>query len=452
MKTMVFQVEFKSDIILPATSNTEGNIVQLDFIPGSNFLGMAARDYAEYEDSFSVFHSGNVRFGDATLLINGKETYRMPFSYFYPKVRENEVYNHHFLETEDFKSLGQLKQKRRGYITSEGEVADVNYTYAQKSAYDKDHRRSKEGSMYGYTAIQSGTKWQFVVQYDTGISEHDLNLMQKNLTGKKRLGKSKSAQYGEVEIKLSESNMDNIENFDTKEKTVLYAKSRLALVDDLGNPTYDLNYLCGDMNIDVVYAESQIRTTTFTPYNGAMQTKTYERVVIEKGSVIVLKNISADVIDALKKGVGAYLSEGFGEVLINPEFLMKKEVTLHNAEKKEEIHLEKTFITQTFNNTLVQFLANRQNTQIENLNLINNVRAFMEKHKKLYRKITRSQWGTIRSICTSGSSNFKNEIRKYISSGKVTWSNEQIETLLKDDHSLEFIKLLSIQMPKVKGD
>jgi len=44
MKALVFQVELKSDIVLPATSNTEGKIDQLDFIAGSNFLGMAAQN------------------------------------------------------------------------------------------------------------------------------------------------------------------------------------------------------------------------------------------------------------------------------------------------------------------------------------------------------------------------------------------------------------------------
>jgi hypothetical protein len=39
MRELVFQVEFKSDIVLPASSNTEGKIDQLDFIAGSNFLG-----------------------------------------------------------------------------------------------------------------------------------------------------------------------------------------------------------------------------------------------------------------------------------------------------------------------------------------------------------------------------------------------------------------------------
>jgi hypothetical protein len=82
MGELTFQVEFLSDIVLPASSNTEGNIEHLDFIPGSNFLGMVARSYIDFNDSFNVFHSGKVRFGDATLLHEGRATYKMPLSFF----------------------------------------------------------------------------------------------------------------------------------------------------------------------------------------------------------------------------------------------------------------------------------------------------------------------------------------------------------------------------------
>ena len=72
---------------------------------------------------------------------------------------------------------------------------------------------------------------------------------------------------------------------------------------------------------NVVYSKTQIRISNFAPYNGARATKDYERACINKGSVIALKNLSAKQIATLKNGVGAYLSEGFGEVLINPWFL-----------------------------------------------------------------------------------------------------------------------------------
>ena len=81
MNELVFQVEFLSDIVLPASSNTEGSIESLDFIPGSKFLGMAARAYNSFSDSFTVFHSGKVCFGDAVLIHDGKLTYKMPLSF-----------------------------------------------------------------------------------------------------------------------------------------------------------------------------------------------------------------------------------------------------------------------------------------------------------------------------------------------------------------------------------
>ncbi|RLA78784.1 MAG: hypothetical protein DRG78_14280, partial [Epsilonproteobacteria bacterium] len=111
MKELVFQVEFISDIVLPATSNTEGNIEQLDFIPGSNFLGMVASKYDEFQKrrtSFDIFHSGKVRFGDATLLKNGKQTYKMPLSYFHEKLDDSKIFNHHLIK--DFSQHKQLKQ------------------------------------------------------------------------------------------------------------------------------------------------------------------------------------------------------------------------------------------------------------------------------------------------------------------------------------------------------
>ena len=66
-----------------------------------------------------------------------------------------------------------------------------------------------------------------------------------------------------------------------------------------------------------------------------MQTKTYERVVINAGSVIVLQNVSQSQIKNLEVGVGVYLSEGFGEVLLNPVFLEKEEkFSLNSYEDK----------------------------------------------------------------------------------------------------------------------
>lgn len=43
MRTINFKVTFLSDIVLNASSNTEGNIEILDYITGASFLGMVAK-------------------------------------------------------------------------------------------------------------------------------------------------------------------------------------------------------------------------------------------------------------------------------------------------------------------------------------------------------------------------------------------------------------------------
>jgi len=446
MKRLTFEVEFLSDVVLPATSNTEGNIEQLDFIPGSNFLGMVASNgnYDKFKDSFKLFHSGAVRFSDATLLHKGKATYKIPLSFFHEKLKKDEMVNHHLVE--DFGAFKQLKQKRKGYITQELEEVILNHNYAQKSAYDKLHRRSKEGSMYGYSAIPSGTKWQFVVQYSE-LETSDKELLKASLLGKKRLGKSKSSQYGQVFIREVED-MASLPSMESKSSSViLYAKSRIALVDEEGNPTYDLKYLIDGLDdSNIVWEKSQLKTSTFTPYNGAMQTKCYERVVMNAGSVIVLQNLSDEQVERLTQGVGIYLSEGFGELLVNPSFLLEE-----GRFSLGEENLKSKATPLKITEPIVMFLKYREDKKREKLNLARKVDEFIGKHKKLYGNISNAQWGTVRSICTSNTKNFKDEIRAYVSSGKVEWKENQINELLKDNHSLEFIKLVAMQMPK-EGD
>lgn len=454
MQELVFQVEFKSDIVLPASSNTEGNISQLDFIPGSNFLGMVAKNYTEFSNSFDVFHSGKVRFGDATLLVDEQEAYKVPFSFFHPKLKEERIFHHHFLSVEKRKELGQLKQMRGGYILadmSKGlKVEHLNYNYAQKSAYDSKNRRSKTSAMYGYRAIEAGTQWQFVVKYDKSMSSDDITLLKSILLDSKRLGKSKSSQYGQIEIIEAGKSINLSNDIKENEELILYAKSRIALVDSEGNATYDLQYLFDGAK--VVYDKCQIRTSSFTPYNGAMQTKTYERLVIEKGSVIVLKGISTEQKEQLQNGVGLYLSEGFGELLLNPSFLMQsEEIATFEKKKNNDNKDQRKKIEMNSKYDTVNFLIKRHNREISKLTLTDEVQEFMDKKKALYKKIKNAQWGTIRSICTAGEENFKDEIRAYISSGKVEWDKDQISNLLDDKHDLVFIKLLAMQMPKING-
>ncbi len=452
MRELVFQVEFKSDIVLTASSNTEGKIDQLDFIAGSNFLGMVAKNYSEFVNSFfDVFHSGKVRFGDGHILKDGKMTYKIPYSYFHKKLETTPIFNHHFLDDKDFENLGQLKQLREGFITKDKGQVFVDYTYSQKSAYDKKNRRSLDSNMYGYKAIKKGSAWQFTVKVDA-ISKEDEQLIIKTLQESTRLGKSKSAEYGEVKIKYLENQArENLgyENLQLGE-VVLYCNSRLALVDECGNPTYDLKYLCD--GIEINYDKTQIRISTFTPYNGARKTKDYERVCINKGSVIVLKNATQAQLDQIQNGVGAFLSEGFGEIFINPSFLMEKKFELQKDPKDEKPKDKREKIDIQNADDTVLFLQNRHNENINMLDIANEVAAFVDKHKKSELKnIKPSQWGNIRSIASSNKEDFIENIKTYISNGAKKWEEKQVKTLMDaiSNHKInkqKFTKLLAMKM------
>ena len=449
MKNLIFKIEFLSDIVLPASSNTEGKIETLDFIAGSNFLGMVAKEYNEFEKSFDVFHSGKVRFGDATLLQNDTPTYKVPLSFFHEKLDKKITVNQLHVP---LSNLEQAKQFREGYITKEFSLALLDYNYAQKSAYDKSKRRSRDSSMYGYSAIEKGTEWQFVLKYDKSISENDLERIKKNLVGKKRLGKSKSSQYGQVNITLVEREVENIEDRTLHDEMTLYVKSRLALVDEGGNPTYDLKYLTDGLEDEQIdWSRTQLRTSTYNRYDGSRKTKDTQRVVINSGSVIVLKNITEEIIEAIAKGVGVYLSEGFGEVLINPSFLDSKPFTLNKFEKN------KSDVPVKITDNMVEFLFMKNEEKKQKLHLASSVHKFIEENQHIYSKAMNAQWGTIRSFCASSSDELiKNVVQAYVVNGvaKDKWQGEKSKSLLdaidKSNSPLAFTKLLSMEMPKVK--
>jgi hypothetical protein len=92
MKTLKFKCTLLSDIILNQKAATEGPNATLDFIPGSNFLGIVASEiYKENSaESLVIFHSGKVRFGDAHPSKSEMRSLKVPACMYYPKLKSAE--------------------------------------------------------------------------------------------------------------------------------------------------------------------------------------------------------------------------------------------------------------------------------------------------------------------------------------------------------------------------
>ena len=457
MNKIDFKVTFLSDIVLHASSNTEGNIETLDFITGSSFLGIVAKKYDTFENPFDVFHSGKIRFGEAKPLFQNQITYKMPFCFFKPKldINNSEIFNNHFADYTNQDILNkQLKQLRAGYITSNLEYINLDYIYSQKAAYDKENRKSKDSTMFGYKAIQRGMTWKFSISFNE-VTEETQKQVIEAILGEKYLGKSKTSQYGKISIEILENfKEEKIENLKLNETTFVYINSSLALFDENAMPTFEPSKeSLGLKDASIDWSKTQIRTKTITPYNYKRQTNDYSRQVIEKGSIIALKNASQEDIDILKSGIGGYLSEGYGEVLINPSFLLKE--GSFKLAKKDLVFEEIENIKLEEDTVLISFLRNKDKSKTEIYDLGKDVQDFIDKNKTKFETVSKSQWGQIRMLVqfNQNKDTYIQKIEDFITHGssKKQWENgyKTLKNILEKEN-IEFIKLLSIMMPKVK--
>ena len=211
-----------SDVVITSVTATEGFHESLDYIPGAKFLGIAAGVLYDMHDqsALDLFHNGKVRFGNAYPLLNGETALPAPFSWYFEKGKspvQPPVYLYHYLEDADFIEISrstQLKQSRKGYFTPSGKYWTIDQDFALRSAYDSEKRRAKDKSMFGYFSLPQGSEWSFVIEDDTG---YYAELIKSALIGKKRIGRSRSAEYGLVEISFEamEEVSDNVNHLDT---------------------------------------------------------------------------------------------------------------------------------------------------------------------------------------------------------------------------------------------
>lgn len=419
MKTLKFKCKLLSDVILNQKAASEGANNTLDFIPGSNFLGIVAAKYADFGDAaMEVFHSGKVRFGDAHPVCKGHDvmrTLRVPASMYYPKPEKaSEVcYIHHEYSRDKDKDGGnpqQLKQCRQGFYAFEkdaGHEAETSKNFALKSAYDSENRRSMNSQMFGYEALDKDAEFYFSVEVD---SDELADKIRAALLGERNIGRSRTAQYGAVEIE----NCDFKETQSRPKKAngyvTVYADGRLIFIDDNGEPTFrptakDLGLDSGEID----WERSQVRTFQYAPWNGKRKTRDADRCGIEKGSVFVVKDCKDQNFES--KYVGVYRNEGFGRVIYNPEFLDtadnasngQAKFKLKEGEGKAKETKKPTLIPadKINNSPLLNYINRAIRDKEEDEYIRKKVNKFVEDNTDRFKKdreLFASQWGAIRTI------------------------------------------------------
>jgi hypothetical protein len=415
MKELIFRCELLSDIVLNASGASEGRLPSHDFIPGSNFLGIVARKYKDAGDmAYELFHSGKVRFGDAHIMLDGERSHKVSADWFFRKGTklEDGVYLHHKLMENNLydKLLSQgiqPKQARSGFFIagSNGIVlADLSGSkqYSMKSAYNRQKRRAADKQLFGYTALQPGSVWEFsVCLEDSEQQDERIEFIKENLIGKRNVGRSRSAQYGLVNI-TEHANIDRqTEEKNYTNEVTVYAESRLSFLDEFGQPTFQptpeqLGFSSGT----IIWEKSQILISRYAPWNRIRQTRDADRVCIDKGSVFVIRFSGSVSLPDKLRGLGIYTNEGFGEALVNPDFLQSNS-SEGKLEKPISIYEEAGNDTPVSSTSpLVAWLGRQSDKDINNRFILEKINLFVEKNSHLFCGKFASQWGAVRDIAS----------------------------------------------------
>jgi hypothetical protein len=468
-KIYQYKCTLLSDVILTSMANTQGYKESLNYISGAKWMGVLAQKFYKENDiqkTLDLFHNGTVHFSDATPMIGDAQTLKVPYAWFYEKGENlsKPIYLHHYLNPNHTDK--QLKQARNGFFSTEKKTfTTLDQDFSIKSSYDANTRKSKDAEMYGYFSLKKGTTWSFCVEDKNG---QYAEMIKAQFVGNHRIGKSKSAEYGWIEIEFLGEKQEIAPQVYEKE-VILYAQSNLCFYDDFGKCTAQptAEQLVGMKNAEIIWAKSQIRARNYQTWNGKRNNRDADRLIIESGSVFFVALKTPVTADFIQNGVGSHRNEGFGKMLINPDFLISKDETLDlalTAEKKEvQYKRSYAYIGGREDDAIWACLENRQKTNDFDSIIDKKINEFIKNYKTIFQGISKSQWGALRNYAKY--SDKRDHFEKLIfdetigflyhgksesdwrKNGRREKLNQYLNTL-PDDEYLPFVVKLSNQMAK----
>lgn len=339
MRTLELKLTLMDDLVASERPATEGGHESLDYLPGAMLLGAAAaRLYSGIprEHAFILFHSGKVRFGDATPLMDNLQCWPMPLCWHERKAEP--ALDGDYLDREKIRNFQHLpfaegaqpKQLRNGYVRADGAKLTVQKRFRMKTAVNPNTGRVDESQMFGYEAIGAGQCFVARIEADMDLSDDLWNRLSRVFedAGELLLGRSRSAEYGRVRAECTEHLWSQPMSAGANEdkRLTFWCLSDLALVDDYGQPTFDVapkHFGLDRGKVD--WSRSFLSFRRFAPWNAYRKAFDLERQVIRRGSVITITDMGRPLSDAeragIEAGIGLHRESGMGRISIDPRLL-----------------------------------------------------------------------------------------------------------------------------------
>jgi CRISPR-associated protein Csx10 len=311
-----------------------------DYISGSTMLGAFASKYvkkyalgqeAHFDSTFrNIFLTGKVQFSNCYPYRKGRTYHPTPVTF----VQEKEGSEYYDLandkdyekvlekELQTTKVSGYYHFKDEGKFDTYSPLKEIEYHHRRANNRSYGHAlKDGNGEFFQFEVIKKGEEFSGVITGELTYLKILADLIQKNAVV--RIGRSKTAQYAEAEIKVKK--LSPIEKVELdEERLIITLESPMILRDPVtgfiqANPQYFVK-LIEERWKGAKVIRSFVSTTMVSGFNAKWMLPKIQYPALDAGSVFVFsvprQNISDFIeVETLQFGLGT--AEGFGKVVIN---------------------------------------------------------------------------------------------------------------------------------------
>ena len=323
------------NVVLSTVKGEENTIYSEDYVSGNRLRGVLAglyiKEYGVDNDFKTLFIRQN---------LNYKNCYCSGARPLPDCIQRNK----YMVKRTPINTLGEddggLAKRIGGFINSVEKVKIAKDYQFHNSRPNRAAGRSVEGQDAGgifyYESISAGESFEGNISGEPKYIKLLINkLGTQNVTF---IGKSKSAQYGKVQLTFLEDN--NIEINENSEASILYAvaQSPIIILNEFGHPSPNQKtldkYLPG---LEIESATTQI--TTIEQFNTQWLSKSGKMFAYKEGSCFKIKSMPD-----LPESIGEWQDQGFGQL----EYFTEVEIN----DQMEIVKEKSTIIEGSENNSL----------------------------------------------------------------------------------------------------
>jgi CRISPR-associated protein Csx10 len=426
MKKIKYQIRTLDPIIISSESGNQFMVPTKDYVPGINILGALAAKYIQQNNLGNYFNqqkpddanfldwfiNGKVNFSNAykTDKIDGNEyvTYPLPFSIQHLKNDESKIFDLLYEEsseqTKAFNGFGLLKDLKL-YKTKINKSTDPHH--------ERDYTTGapKQNVFFNYESIDANQTFEGTIYGDDNCIEEFYKQFSDLL--QLRIGRSKTSEYGKIQLSLSQPENQSEDNIVPNEDETISLTffSNVILYDKNGSTSCSMQtleeYLKEKISGISKIKKAFLRTEEIENYVSVWKLKKPSEVSFQAGSCLLLK-VKASDIETMKKlqsdGIGERRNEGFGQITFGLQRMritkaeFEKEVSKSPTLPVPELVKKKTF------KIVEEYL--KKISAVEALKIVSS------NSKGLNKKISSSQISKLEGICRISDSDktFKKKI------------------------------------------